>query len=296
MTDVVTFSDNFAEDEDSWSKSPDEYYTGGHLGLIQEPQQPWLCPHCRRDRHPEPLTTRAANMLDGMKLDPGYDAAADDSPIVCIGSDYHGPRRYNEGFPNRVVIGGLITPGGGIIHHTAHGMPGGHLGIVIFPDVSGLKQSLLDTLEKMTSGFADIAKSFTDLPPLTLTFKPWFPGDPPPPCALPDTLPVITFGPPYPIKQPKLMQFPTIKTLVTKEQITKAWWPTIRKAVNLDAITFELPPTPGYDFTTLTATLENNHPTEGKSHEGQRIPRRSPRRNRHPLHPRHDAQRGRRRM
>lgn len=49
------------------------------------------CPHCFRQRHPEPLTQRQAQMCDNHLFLPGYDAALDESPGVCIGADYEGP-------------------------------------------------------------------------------------------------------------------------------------------------------------------------------------------------------------
>lgn len=61
-----------------------------HLPPLRVPK-PWECPHCFRQRHPEPLTERMAAMYTHRVFDPKYDRAADTSPVVCIGADYYGP-------------------------------------------------------------------------------------------------------------------------------------------------------------------------------------------------------------
>lgn len=52
-----------------------------------------LCPNCRRDRHSEPLRQRVAQMLSSHTFDVDYDAGADISPVVCVGSYAYGPNR-----------------------------------------------------------------------------------------------------------------------------------------------------------------------------------------------------------
>lgn len=64
-------------------------------GLLEPaPPKPHQCPHrCKRDRHPEPLTEQVARMYDRHQFRPDYDPAEDESPIVCVGANYHGPNR-----------------------------------------------------------------------------------------------------------------------------------------------------------------------------------------------------------
>jgi len=56
--------------------------------------RPHQCPHgCKRDRHPDPLTEQVARMYDQHAFREDYSPESDDSPIVCVGADYHGPNR-----------------------------------------------------------------------------------------------------------------------------------------------------------------------------------------------------------
>lgn len=54
---------------------------------------PHQCPHCKRDRHAEPLTRQVAQMYDNHEFRSDYSPETDDSPIVCVGADYCGPNR-----------------------------------------------------------------------------------------------------------------------------------------------------------------------------------------------------------
>lgn len=329
MAELATFSDSFNPGDDLWKSTIKEWKEGGKPSFIIhhtakggpiEPaspeSQPWLCPHCRRDRHPGPLRRRAAAMLDGMMFDPKYDAAADDSPIICIGADYHGPHQRVidsttfTGWDNQVNPSlpqvYKSTAWTQVKAEAGPPLPHGSIDIKIVPSfvafAEGLKTALFGDVKPAVDA---LVKSFVDL---SVAIKLWHPGEviQPPPCALPDGLPVITFGPPYPIEHPLkpvdqahvgLFHF---ELFPEATQVIQSWWYTITKAVYLDAISFELPPTPGYDFTHLADILEYHPPQERNHHErsseGQRIPRRSQRRNRQPLHPRHDAQQRRRRM
>lgn len=82
----------------------------------ETPAPPHKCPHrCGRDRHPEPLTRAVATMYDNHQFREDYDPDQDDSPIVCIGANYHGPKRppstYREfGFSNAGFIEGAKSP------------------------------------------------------------------------------------------------------------------------------------------------------------------------------------------
>lgn len=71
----------------------------------QAPRPPLKCQHCDRDWHPEPLTRRVANMWLNHNFDANYDPADDDTPIVCVGANYHGPNRAMWG-----SVGGPVKP------------------------------------------------------------------------------------------------------------------------------------------------------------------------------------------
>jgi hypothetical protein len=51
------------------------------------------CPHCGRDWHGLRLTRRIQTMRRFGHFDPEYSYAEDDSPVLCEGSDFIGPRR-----------------------------------------------------------------------------------------------------------------------------------------------------------------------------------------------------------
>ena len=64
--------------------------------LLREPL-PHECPHgCGRDRHQEPLTEQVARMYDSHSFREDYSPDSDYSPIVCVGSNYHGPNRPKD--------------------------------------------------------------------------------------------------------------------------------------------------------------------------------------------------------
>lgn len=73
--------------------SPSGAYTIDSLFPAAEPRvaKDHECPHCFRQRHPEPLTQRQAKMYDSCVFDASYGVLADTSPVVCIGADYQGP-------------------------------------------------------------------------------------------------------------------------------------------------------------------------------------------------------------
>lgn len=61
--------------------------------LSKSSVRPDLCWHCERDRHDGPLTQYVAHMWEGHQWEDGYDPEADNTPIVCLGSDAIGPAR-----------------------------------------------------------------------------------------------------------------------------------------------------------------------------------------------------------
>lgn len=95
------------ESTDMYTIPLSDYSTGTALTRTARPHE---CPHCFRQTHPEPLTQRAALMYDSHKFDPTYDAASDNSEVVCIGADYYGPAKANLQQP--FLSGGLIYGGG----------------------------------------------------------------------------------------------------------------------------------------------------------------------------------------
>lgn len=61
---------------------------GGHD--FGDPTYPF-CPHCDRHWHGQPVTERIAGMYALGQICPDYEAAADDSRVLCQGSDFTGP-------------------------------------------------------------------------------------------------------------------------------------------------------------------------------------------------------------
>lgn len=79
-------------DEQLSAGEPEGGYESHMAASNPDPQYP-RCGHCGRHWHGLPLTSRVAWMYAHRRMDPNYNAADDDSPIVCDGSDFIGPRR-----------------------------------------------------------------------------------------------------------------------------------------------------------------------------------------------------------
>lgn len=109
----------------TWSHTPTDLYTetftftvpGDNFGAVgvsldngSRVAKPHECPHCFRQKHPEPLTQRMAAMYDTHKFDPAYDGAADDSGVVCIGADYYGPVTVDADHRSGTYWGGNTQP------------------------------------------------------------------------------------------------------------------------------------------------------------------------------------------
>lgn len=284
---MTAFADDFDDDDsvpdddciypDAWSPTADlgvvfaddtATFAAGDVDL--PPKRPWLCPHCGRDRHPGPLTGRAARMIDDMVFEANYDAERDESPVVCVGADFQGPPTAAPVLPSSLV--------------QVIGKPFLEQLSDMLPSIKSAFESFSDHLKQLVSDMS--------LP--TVTYKLWLPGDddPPPQCELPDALPNITFGPPF---GPPFTteQFYPGTPLAARLAVTQ-WWPHILKANN------EIPlPTPPDRSDELIAAVNqqlnnNHHPAEGNHYEGQRIPRRGPRRTRRPLDQGNNAQQRRR--
>jgi len=64
----------------------DEQLAAGEQGVRYE-----LCPHCDRHWHGLPITERIAEMYATGVFELDYRADADDTPVLCRGSDFIGP-------------------------------------------------------------------------------------------------------------------------------------------------------------------------------------------------------------
>lgn len=75
--------------------NPPFTYTGSSFTDIPMPEPrplpDGICGNCRRDWHEAPLTRTVARMWDDITFDEDYDPDADDSPLVCPGSECCGP-------------------------------------------------------------------------------------------------------------------------------------------------------------------------------------------------------------
>lgn len=85
MTDLIDRIDALV-DEQMADGEPENGYD------FDDPDFP-ECPHCGRDWHGLRLTRRIQTMRRFGHFDPEYSYAADDSTVLCEGSDFIGPRR-----------------------------------------------------------------------------------------------------------------------------------------------------------------------------------------------------------
>lgn len=70
-----------------------DWFSGGYIEPESESIPESMCPNCRRDWHEVPLTETVARMWDSCRFDADYDPDADDSAVLCPGSECCGPAR-----------------------------------------------------------------------------------------------------------------------------------------------------------------------------------------------------------
>lgn len=88
MTDIIDVIDALI-DEQLAAGEPETGYD------FDDPQYP-DCPHCHRGWHGLRITERIEAMHRIGQFDPDYRVADDDTPVVCEGSEFIGPRRPTE--------------------------------------------------------------------------------------------------------------------------------------------------------------------------------------------------------
>lgn len=195
---------------------------------------PERCPHCRRDWHPGPLTDNVRKMLANHRFDLNYDPTLDDSPIVCVGAEYHGPNR-----PNTIDSWGVSSPTWTVV---VGGKEPSYVKMAL-DHVTEMKKSLTEMLVwpkwEPTWTFYDEAWS------MIATSKPQ-------PCDLPDELPQVEFGPQnwIPPQEP-------VNPPATLSKAVWAYWNDFNKQE------IPVPDSPGLDFSQYQ-TDEISYPTSGK--------------------------------
>lgn len=201
------------------------------------PVKPATCPHCERDWHPGPLTRIVIDMLESHRFIPDYNPDTDNSPILCVGAEYHGPNRprLSVGATWSFIAGGK-----------APGSQPNWLNEVISTTQKYLNEMVTVTWPTWTfttthsmwvSGFHDAGS--------------WWKPPKPKPCELPEELPTIEFGPQNwtPPADPVALPQP-VKHLVWSywDDLTQQDIPT--------------PERPGYDFSEYANEI--SYPTSGK--------------------------------
>lgn len=233
---------------ETWTQT---YHHDGHSVLAVKPAEakwvdivdkiddvltpPQKCPNCNRDWHPGPLTERVQKMLREHRFDPEYNPTTDDTPIVCVGAEYHGPNRPGNHWGTSSMVSGTTW--------TAH--LGGKEPMWL--------TSLLNSTQEWLQQIASVSES--------VTFKLWS-GDwglldewttkKPEPCAMPDELPTVEFGPQNWIPP----QQPVNPSKATSDLVWSYWHDLTRQDI-------PVPERPGMDFSAY-ATDEISYPTNGK--------------------------------
>lgn len=85
MTDLIDRIDALVDEQMAHGEPENGYYFG-------DPQYP-RCPHCNRHWHGLRITLRIARMRAIGHFDPDYRITEDDSPVLCEGSGFIGPKR-----------------------------------------------------------------------------------------------------------------------------------------------------------------------------------------------------------
>jgi hypothetical protein len=210
---------------------------GGNVDIIDKIDKidkaltpPQKCPHCHRDWHPGPLTEKVRRMLECHTFSLDYDPTLDDTPIVCVGAEYHGPNR-----PAPARTYGLLSP------------------YVVY-DAAPMKKAW-ETIAAMAESLkAESLKALSlwDLPDFKWDGGVWFGASKPEPCELPDELPDIEFGPQNWI--------PPVEPVNPPAGLANTVWAYWNDFNQQD---FPVPDSPGLDFS-MYQTDEISYPTTGK--------------------------------
>jgi hypothetical protein len=83
--DIIDRIDALVDDQMAEGEPRNGFYFG-------DPTYP-RCPQCNRHWHGLRITQRIANMYASGRYDPAYSAAGDDTPTLCEGSEFIGPKR-----------------------------------------------------------------------------------------------------------------------------------------------------------------------------------------------------------
>ena len=141
MTDLIDRIDALI-DEQMADGEPENGYDFG------DPDYPG-CPHCHRQWHGLRITKRIEAMRWASHFDPEYSYAEDDSPVLCEGSEFIGPR-WPPAQP--VWVGGVAA-------------------IRIVPDIHGFAEAFARVAERWRDMFEQMAEAFAPAVDVTL----WMP-------------------------------------------------------------------------------------------------------------------------
>jgi len=191
------------------------------------PVKPVKCPHCERDWHPGPLTRTVVNMLENHRFNADYNPDTDESDIVCVGADYHGPNRTRESREWTVTPATWLLPQNWTAYKSI--------------------QSTWEALNTITLGYSYTAKLYSGDWGLIGQWQ----VPKPKPCELPEDLPTIEFGPQNwtPPADPVALPQPV-------KQLVWAYWDDLTQQ------DIPTPERPGYDFSQYAGEI--SYPTSGK--------------------------------
>ena len=139
MTDLIDRIDALVDEQMADGEPANGYDFG-------DPDYPG-CPHCHRQWHGLHITKRIESMRWSGEFDPDYSYTEDESPVLCEGSDFIGPRRP----PARPVqvVNSVVA-------------------VRIVPDFRGLVEFVTQAAERWQGLFQQIAESFIPAVDVTL--------------------------------------------------------------------------------------------------------------------------------
>lgn len=249
-------------DEQLAAGEPEGGYESRAAATNPDPDYP-DCPHCRRHWHGLRITERIARMHARGQFDPDYTIAADDSPVICEGSEFIGPRWVPEQFRQQVADEEAAYERREFFNVGVRPREPREIVMQIIVSQSRIRDSFREAMQRFGEWAEQLAvdPQWEITGPGQFTLHDWFGDSTAPACtAVPDI--AVTFGPQNWIHEirriPPSLQFPrslpSFRLVSPLEAVVRQHWP------EFTAVDDHAPPRDGYDFSQYATEDEQHGP------------------------------------